>query len=155
MPNKARLNLPESNLRVRLSTGRKEIWDNIRKKWLVLTPEEWVRQNFINFLTDHRNVDPLYIKQEQNLKFNTAVLRADIVVYNAKLSPVLIVECKAPEIRITRETLEQICRYNMVMKVPYVCVTNGLKHFCFRYDGECNILEKIDIFPSYDLLCGG
>lgn len=151
MSSNPRLNLPETEIRVRTRNGRKELWDDIRKKWLVCTPEEWVRQNFIGFLTGKRGVNPLYIKQEQLISFNGTDLRADIVVYGKDSNPQMVVECKAPEVKLDRQTLEQVCRYNMMLKVPYFCITNGLAHYCFSYDKESNTSEKLDRFPDISL----
>ena len=133
MSNRTPLNLPETPYRTRVRDGREEIWDDIRKRWLVLTPEEWVRQQMIGYLTMHRGVDPLLIRQEQSLTLHGTARRADIVLYDAQARPRLIVECKAPHIKLTREVLEQVLRYNLTLKIPYILITNGLEHRHFRY----------------------
>lgn len=135
---KTRLNLPQFEIKTRTNRSRTEIWDPIRLRWLVLTPEEWVRQNFIRFMVEHKAVSPMFVKQEMNINLNGTRKRADIVVYTTEGTPHIIVECKAPSIKITQETLLQICRYNMALKLPVVIVTNGLTHYCFRYDAQTN-----------------
>ena len=143
-----KLNLPETGLRIRTREGREEVWDAIRRRWLVLTPEEWVRQQMIGYLTGHKNADPLLIQQEQCLTLHGTSRRADIVVYDAQARPQLVVECKAPQVKLTREVLEQAVRYNLVLKVPYILITNGLTHYCFRYDASENRFAALDEVPD-------
>ncbi len=129
---RTRLNLPPTPCRIRLQGDREEVWDAIRGRWLVLTPEEWVRRQVIGYLTAHRGVDPLLIRQEQPLTLHGTSRRADIVVYDAAARPLLLVECKAPHIPLTREVLDQVLRYNLTLKIPNVLITNGLEHRHFR-----------------------
>ena len=150
MSHKSKLNLPEYPSRTRIREDREEIWDAIRHKWLVLTPEEWVRQQMIGYLTGHRGVDPMLLRQEQCLVLHGTSRRADIVVYNASAQPLMVVECKAPQVRLTREVLEQAVRYNMVLRVPYILITNGLSHYCFRYDAERNRFEALEEVPDFE-----
>lgn len=137
------LNLPETPFRVRVRAGREEIWDGIRGRWLVLTPEEWVRRQTIGYLVSHRGVDPMLIRQEQPLTLYGTSRRADIVVYDARACPRLIVECKAPHIKLTQEVLEQVLRYNLTLNVPCILITNGLTHYCFRHDEAEKRLESL------------
>ncbi len=143
MSNRTPLNLPQTPCRTRLREGREEIWDDIRKRWLVLTPEEWVRQQMIGYLTMHRGADPMLIRQEQPLTLHGTARRADIVLYDAGARPRLIVECKAPQVKLTQQVLEQAVRYNFTLCVPYILITNGLSHYCFRYDEAENRFEAL------------
>jgi hypothetical protein len=143
------LNLPESLSRIRIRDGRREIWDAIRKRWLILTPEEWVRQQMIGYLVGCKGVDPLWIRQEHRLTLHGTSRRADIVIYDVQASPRMIVECKAPQVGLTRQVLEQAVRYNLVMRVPYILITNGLEHYCYRYDAEGNRLDTLDEIPDF------
>ncbi|MCC8088577.1 MAG: type I restriction enzyme HsdR N-terminal domain-containing protein [Rikenellaceae bacterium] len=139
--------IPQPDLITRINNGKREIWDDIRRRGLVCTPEEWVRQNFIRYLIDYKNANALFIKQEHLIKLNNTSLRADIVVYDSTAKPFLLIECKAPHIKLTEKIINQVCKYNMIIKAPYVGVTNGITHFCFRYSPEKRIMEKIDFFP--------
>ena len=149
-----KLNLPEFDIRLRTVRAETEIWDAIRKRWLKLTPEEWVRQHFIRYLVEVKGVNPLFVRQDLPLRLNETGRRADIVVYGQDGRPRMVVECKAPEVRIVRETLEQVGRYNMVLKVPCVAVTNGLTHYCFRYDAAAHRMLRLEEIPVYDTLNG-
>ena len=147
------LNLPEFNIKTRVSGDKEQVWDSIRMQWLILTPEEWVRQNFIRYMTDYKGVDPLFIKQELNIRLNDTLKRPDIVIYGKDASPKMIIECKAPGVKITKETLEQASRYNMVLGVPFIAVTNGIKHYCFLFDKSLGSAARLDDFPTYGEIC--
>lgn len=149
-----KLNLPKFDIRLRQVSGKTEVWDSIRKQWLVLTPEEWVRQNFIRYLTDYKNVDPMLIRQELGLKLHDTDRRADIVVYGRDAQPRMLVECKSPHIKISGSTLEQAARYNMTLRLPYLALTNGITHFCFKYDTAQGRLESLKEIPDFSCLCG-
>ena len=151
MSQKIKLNLPETLCRTRNRENREEIWDTIRGKWLVLTPEEWVRQQVIGYLTGYRGADPMLIRQEQCLTLHGTSRRADIVVYDEQAKPQMVVECKAPQVKLTAEALEQAVRYNMVLKVPYILITNGLSHYCFRYDEAGNRFEALGAIPHFGM----
>jgi len=150
MGQKTKLNLPESFSRTRIQEGREEIWDDIRKKWLALTPEEWVRQQMIGYLVRYRGAQPMLIRQEQCLTLHGTSRRADIVIYDNSACPQMVVECKAPQVKLTKEVLEQVIRYNIVLKVPYILITNGLSHYCFRYDEANNQFEKLGEIPRFN-----
>lgn len=133
-----KLNLPSYNLKMRSVGERKQIFDIIRKKYIVLTPEEWVRQNFIHYLLEEKKYSSALMSIEHPVNVNTLNQRSDIVVYNRKGEPILLVECKAPEVKIDQKVFDQIARYNMILKVPYLIVTNGMKHFCCKVDFATN-----------------
>lgn len=142
------LNLPPADLRLRNAGPRPEVWDTLRRKWLVLTPEEWVRQHFIRFLTGTHAIDPFRIVQEQQLTINGFSLRADIVVYDRQGQPQLAVECKAAGVTITQDVFNQVAHYNIQLGVPYLVVTNGLQHYCCEIDHEARNYRFINEIPQ-------
>lgn len=146
------LNLPQYPLKIKEENGTRYIFDAIRKKYLVLLPEEWVRQNFVQFLVCDKNYAASLIAIEKGLKLNELQKRADIVIYNNQGKPIVLIECKAPKIKINQEVFEQVARYNMVFKVPYLVVTNGLEHFCAKVDFETNSFEFLEDIPDYKSL---
>lgn len=146
-----RLNLPPAPLRLRRGPKGVEVHDPIRSKWLVLTPEEWVRQHFVCYLTTDRQMPRTMVANEMGITLNSTSKRCDTVIYAPDLRPVAIVEYKAPSVRITREVFDQIVRYNIVLKVRYLIVSNGLSHYCCRVDYEdarCSFIEGIPTYPE-------
>jgi type I site-specific restriction endonuclease len=125
------------------------IFDEIRKKKVVLTPEEWVRQNFIKFMNRVHGIPLSMMVLEKDLELNGLKKRADILVYDSTGKPFAIVECKASHIAISQDVFDQIARYNMVLKVPFLIVTNGLNHYYSRIDFEKSVCEFLQAFPSY------
>lgn len=145
------LNLPKYNFKIIEKDQSKLIFDQIRKKYVALTPEEWVRQNFIMFLVSQLEYPKSLISIEKGLKLYKKFKRSDIVVYGKLGDPLLIVECKAPQIKINQKTFDQITRYNMALNVKFLVVTNGLEHFCCQLnfkDQSYLFLEKIPNYPS-------
>ncbi len=145
------LNLPDTALRIRNKGEKQEVFDSVRKKFVALTPEEWVRQHFIHYLADHRNVPRSLIAVEASLRYHRLKKRSDIVVYGKDGSPCLIVECKAPEVTVTQAVFDQVAMYNMALKVPYLAVTNGMVHFACYIDhgsGKINFLKEIPVFEE-------
>ncbi len=126
------------------------IFDPVRKKHVKLTPEEWVRQNFIQYLIREGNYPPGLMIVEGFFRLNNLKKRADIIVHNRKGEPVLIVECKSTEIEIDDSVREQLGEYNMKYRVPYVVFTNGLRHYAFRYDSVNNMYDYIMAIPLYE-----
>ena len=112
------------------------ILDIIRRQYVALTPEEWVRQHFVHFLINHKGYPQSLMANEVQLKLNGMSRRCDTVVYDRALKPRVIVEYKAPSVSITQKVFDQICRYNMVLQVDYLIVTNGLTHYCCKVDNE-------------------
>jgi len=147
-----KLNLPNYNFNIKLEGQRKLIFDSIRKKFVVLTPEEWVRQNFISYLAEVKNYPKGLIAVEKKVDVNRMPQRSDIVLYNNKAIPLMIVECKAHSVKISQETFNQIARYNMKLRVPYLVVTNGLDHFCCHINYEENSFRFIPEIPDYKTL---
>ena len=144
------LNLPPYEANIKRMDGMVKILDVLRQKFVALTPEEWVRQHFVHFLIEQKGYPAALMANEVAVTLNGMSRRCDTVVYQKEgLKPRMIVEYKRPDVEITQKVFEQICRYNMVLEVEYLVVSNGLKHYCCRVDiqkGEYAFLEDI---PSY------
>jgi type I site-specific restriction endonuclease len=143
------LNLPTYSFRTRQADSKILIFDEIRKKFLVLTPEEWVRQNFIRYLVEEKNFPASLMAVETGLKLNQNQFRADLLVYSKAGNPLMIVEFKAPEVKITQKTFDQIARYNLTFMVPYLLVSNGLNHYCCQVDFEARNYQFFKDIPSF------
>ncbi|NVO03473.1 MAG: type I restriction enzyme HsdR N-terminal domain-containing protein [Bacteroidetes bacterium] len=143
------LNFPEYQFRYKKEGENLLIFDSIRKKHVVLTPEEWVRQNMVQFLIHEKNVPSSLIHIEMSLKYNTLKKRSDIVIFNNLGKPLLIVECKSPNIAVTQNVFDQIARYNFTLKVNFLIVTNGIDHFCCKIDFENNNYSFLTEVPNY------
>jgi len=146
------LNLPQYPIKLKEEKGKKYIFDPIRKKYLVLQPEEWVRQNFIQYLINEKSFPSTLIAIEKGLKINELQKRADIVIYDNEAQPIVLIECKSPKVKINQEVFEQVARYNVVFKVPYLVVTNGLEHYCAKVDLKENSFEFLQELPVYSEL---
>ncbi len=144
------LNLPVFQFKLKQAGARQQIFDAIRKKYVVLTPEEWVRQNFIQYLIQNKNFPASLIAVEAGLKYNQLQKRMDVLVYNKLGVPHLMVECKAPYVKISQETFDQIARYNMIFKVKYLVVTNGLQHFCCKMNYIENSYSYLETVPEFE-----
>ena len=145
------LNLPAFETKISLRDEKKVIFDVIRKRYVALTPEEWVRQHFVHFLIDHKQYPSALLANEVLLNLNGTKKRCDTVLYTRDLSAKMIIEYKAPHIEITQSVFDQITRYNMVLKVDYLSVSNGMQHFCCRMDyasGKYIFLEDIPDYPQ-------
>lgn len=143
------LNLPEYIFTIRSQEQRKYIFDTIRRKYVLLTPEEWVRQNFIRYLTEEKEFPEGLISIEKEFKLNKLSKRYDAVVFNKKGIPVLLIECKAPSVTINQKVFDQIARYNIEFKVPYLLVTNGLKHILCKIDLATRKYGFLKEIPTY------
>src|SRR5690554_3299192 len=131
-----KLNFPEYSFRFKNSENRTMVFDEIRKKFVMLTPEEWVRLNVVKFLINEHKYPKSLINVEKQLKLNDTIKRYDIVVFNKDGSIFMIVECKAPSVPITQLTFDQIARYNLTLDAQYLMVTNGLQHYFCQMDFE-------------------
>ena len=137
---------PIQDFRFMQAEGKKYIFDMIRKKWLVLTPEEWVRQNFLNYLIRTKKYPAALIAVEKQIKYGELKRRCDLVVYRND-KPWMIVECKESDVLLSNETIEQILRYNQVLAVDYLVLTNGVSIFAWQLnEGEAIPLDQI---PDY------
>ena len=144
-----KLNLPSYSFKLKSNENKTLIFDNLRKKYVVLTPEEWVRQHFVRFLIDEKKYPVSIIAIEKQLTINTRKKRTDILIFSSDGKPDIIVECKAPNIKITQETFDQIARYNLKLNANYLIVTNGLEHFYCKMDFENETYIFLEDFPSF------
>ena len=144
-----KLNFPTYNFRFKSSENKVSIFDPIRKKFVVLQPEEWVRQHCIQFLIQERGYPKSLINIEKELTINTLKKRYDIVVFNSDGSIHLIVECKAPKIIIKQDTFDQIARYNLELNATYLMVTNGLNHYYCQMDFKNERYQFLKNIPNY------
>jgi len=146
------LNLPPYKAVLSNKNGKTYIYDPFRRKDVALAPEEWVRQHFVNFLVTEKYYPAELIANEVSIDVNSTSKRCDTVIYDKYLNPLVIVEYKAPEVVITGDVFEQISRYNLTLRVPYLIVSNGLTHYCCYMDYKdmkCVFLENI---PEYGML---
>lgn len=143
------LNLPAYAFRTRECDGKRDIFDPIRQKYVRLTPEEWVRQHFVQYLIQEHHVPRGLIAIEHGFKDRQMPRRADIVAFDRQGQPLLIAECKAPGVSVAQETFDQVARYNRVLRVPYLVVTNGLAHYACRIDFEAATYQFLDELPGY------
>lgn len=146
------LNLPHYETKIAENDGKRTIFDNLRRCYVALTPEEWVRQHFVHFLLEHCNYPATLMGNEVGLTLNGTKKRCDTVVYDRNLKPRIIIEYKAPTVRINKEVFAQIARYNLVLKVDYLIVSNGIQHYCCKMDYTNNAFEFINSIPEYSSL---
>ena len=145
------LNFPKFSFRFKNSENKVSIFDSIRKKFVVLQPEEWVRQHCIQYLIDIKGYPKSLINVEKELIINTLKKRYDIIIYNSDGSIHLIVECKSPTITVNQNTFDQIAQYNLVLNANYLMVTNGLNHYYCQMDfkNECyQFLKEIPVYSG-------
>lgn len=146
------LNLPSYNFKQKQENEKMFIFDCIRKKYVVCTSEEWVRQNFIQYMISEKHYPMALLAVEYSFKYFSMQRRADVVAFDLKGIPKLIVECKAPEVKISQNVFNQIAMYNISLKVPYLVVTNGLSHFCCKINFENNSYDFLTEIPSFELI---
>lgn len=143
------LNLPAHPFKIRKhADGAMEILDPVRNKYIILTPEEWVRQHFVQFMISEGGLPAGRIAIEYSIELNRMARRCDVVYFDQEGKPQLIVECKRPSVAITQETFDQIARYNLVLQVPYLAVTNGLEHYYCTLDHESKRYRFLRSFPD-------
>lgn len=126
-----------------------EIFDTIRKRFVALTPEEWVRQHLLNYLCTEKKFPASLLAVEKQLKLNSTLKRTDVLAFTANLTPVFLAECKAPDVALTTATLNQAVRYNLVFKVPFLMITNGLEHYLFARASKGDEWIQQDVFSDY------
>ena len=143
------LNFPSFDFRFKNSENKVSIFDEIRKKFILLNPEEWVRQHTVQFLLHEKKYPKSYLNVEKVIKLNEITKRYDIVVFRPDGSLFLLIECKAPEVKITQDTFDQIARYNMKLKARYLMVTNGLNHYFCQMDFEKEQYTFLKELPKY------
>ena len=148
-----KLNLPHIEARTRIGkNGKEEIFDEIRKKFVRLTPEEWVRQHFLQWMIVHLGYPASLIVVEAALKYNNMLKRFDILAYRADGRPCMVVECKSPGVEITQSVFDQVAMYNMTLTVDYLAVTNGINHYACHIDHEKRTYAFLKDIPTYEIL---
>ena len=143
------LNLPKFDFRLEKSQDYIYIWDILRRKNLVLTPEEWTRQHFVNYLINHLNYPISRLANEIEIKVNNQKKRCDTIVYNQYLEPIMILEYKAPSIKINSKVIDQILRYNITLQVKYLVISNGMQHYCYKLSDKKTEFNPIELVPKY------
>lgn len=148
-----KLNLPPYDVRVTVNaSGERSIYDRLRQKYVALTPEEWVRQHFVEFMIVHRGYPASLMANEVGITLNGTKRRCDTVVFDRRGLPLTIVEYKSPEVAVTQNTFDQIVRYNMVLHARYLIVSNGLTHYCCAIDYDGHTYTFLDDVPEYGSL---
>ena len=143
-----KIEFPKDQPKLRKNNDVNEIFDSIRKKWLVLTPEEWVRQNIILYLLHKKNVPSSLISIEKEIRLADLKKRYDIVVFNSQTIPWMIIECKEMNVPLNKKTMEQILRYHISIPAKYLIITNG--SHCFGFEKKEATLIEIDLFPAFE-----
>lgn len=142
-----KINYPPYQPKIKNEEGRDLIFDEIRKLWVTLTPEEWVRQNFLQFLLLEKKYPAALIAVEKNLKLGEMRKRFDIVVYDPHTLPWMLIECKKMNVQLDQSVLEQALRYNISLRVPYIVITNG--NYCLAFLNEKSQLTELTALPSF------
>ena len=143
------LNLPPYEIKIRETDGRRTILDILRRKYIALTPEEWVRQHFVHFLIEQKGYPATLLANEVQLNVGNKLLRADSVLYGSDLHPRMIIEYKAPTVSITQKVFDQISVYNMLLKVDYLVVSNGINHYVCKMNYENQKYFFLREIPEY------
>lgn len=143
------LNLPSFDIKIRREGNRAVVLDPLRRRWVALTPEEWVRQHFVNLLVSEKHYPATLVANEVQLSVGEKVMRADTVVYDRTLRPRMIVEYKAPTVAITQKVFDQISVYNLLLRVDYLAVSNGRQHYVCRMDYARDTYTFVHDIPDY------
>lgn len=146
------LNLPPYEARIKATGPHQQIFDVLRRRYVALTPEEWVRQHFVHFLMEHKHYPKGLLGNEIELRIGEKKMRCDSILYDNMLQPRMIIEYKAPEIEITQQVFNQITAYNMILRVNYLIVSNGMQHYCCRLNKELGQYEFLQDIPDYSQL---
>ena len=146
------LNLPDYPIKLGGTPDMPTIYDTLRRKYVKLTPEEWVRQHFVHMLVERKGYPGALMANEVALKVGEKQLRADTVLYDSRLRPRMIIEYKAPDVEITQAVFDQIGRYNLVLRVDYLIVSNGIRHYCCKMDYGNRTYAFLTDIPTYDIL---
>lgn len=144
-----KLNFPPFEFRIERLDDKLMIFDVLRKKRVRLTPEEWVRQHLIRYLIDFKQYPKSMIKVESGLRYNKLLKRSDILVFSQDGSPFMVIECKSPHSKLDEKVIHQVAAYSKSLKVKYIGVSNGLKHYCWEIDSERQSTLNLNDFPEY------
>lgn len=145
-----KVNFPDYDFKLRIEKGQKQIFDPVRKKYVKITPEEWVRQHWLHFLNKELNYPFGLLAVEKGISLNGMHRRCDIVAYSKQGAPILIVECKAPEVQINQKSIDQAARYNITLKVPYLLITNGTNYLFFCVNHKASEYSEKEYIPMFD-----
>lgn len=143
------LNLPQYKFRIKKVDEKLHIFDSQRKKYISLTPEEWVRQNFIRYLIEEKEYPAAYLAIEKQISINGMKKRCDAILYNIDANPIMIIEFKAPGIQINQQTFDQAAVYNYELKVDYLIISNGLSHYCCKVNSQESNYSFFREIPTY------
>ena len=143
------INLPPYEIKFREQGGKRQIFDFLRRKYVALTPEEWVRQHFVHYLLEHKGYPKGLLANEVELVVGEKKLRCDTLLYNRALQPQMIVEYKSPDIELTQRVFDQITVYNFLLRVDYLVVSNGRQHYCCRMDYGRQSYTFLREIPEY------
>jgi hypothetical protein len=144
-----KLNLPVHEQRIKTEDGRRFVFCQVRKKYLVLTPEEWVRQNLVSYLNQDLSYPLSLMKIEREVKGGNRLKRADLIICNSNGEPQMLIECKAPTEKLSKKTFFQVGRYNRELNAPLLMISNGLQHFCCKLiENEFQFLEAIPLYKK-------
>jgi hypothetical protein len=144
-----KIDFPKIQIKTRQREGTNEVFDLVRKKWLVLTPEEWVRQNFLQYLLIIKDYPASLIAIEKEIKLDALKKRCDIVVYDRESQPWMIIECKEMKVTLSQKTMEQILRYHIVLPAKYLIISNG--SYCYGFEKKQNQFFEINNFPDFEI----
>jgi hypothetical protein len=149
-----RLNLPDHGVKTKPVPGGAEVFDPVRRKWVALTPEEWVRQHFLQFMVQDLGCPASLIAVEKAITLHGLSKRADLVVHGTDGAPLALVECKAPQVKLDQAVFEQAARYNIVFRVAWLFVTNGLQHYCCRIEHSTGAVHFLSEMPGFAAMTG-
>ena len=141
------------SIKLRETDGRREVFDMVRNRFVALTPEEWVRQHFIQYLHEVLLYPVELMQVEGAISLNGMTRRCDIVVYDEDVKPLIIVECKKETVPLSQKVIDQACLYNLVLQVPFLCITNGKQQLCCKVDFAKKCLNTISELPKYHKKC--
>ncbi|MCH5301827.1 MAG: type I restriction enzyme HsdR N-terminal domain-containing protein [Prevotella sp.] len=147
-----RLNLPTFEIKITDKDGKSQIFDFLRRKYVALTPEEWVRQHFVHYLVEQKHYPKALLGNEIELRLGQKRLRCDTLLYTREMKPRMIIEYKAPTIQLQQKTFDQISVYNLLLKVDYLVISNGLHHYCCKMDYEQQKYLFLQEVPDYENL---
>jgi len=144
-----KLNFPNYKVLIKNKENKSYIFDRVRKKWLLCTPEEWVRINCLYYLIETKGYPESLIRIERELKVYNTLKRFDLLIADSSMKPFILVECKAPYVKISQNTFDQILRYNLELKCPYLMISNGLNHYFCKMNFEENQISLVKELPDY------
>ena len=147
-----RLNLPQYEIKISEKDGKRMIFDFLRRKYVALTPEEWVRQHFTHYLVEHKGYPKGLLGNEIELQIGDKKLRCDSILYNKVAQPQMIIEYKAPTVPLQQKVFDQISAYNLLLRVDYLIISNGMEHYCCKMDYEHQKYLFLQDIPDYEKL---